>query len=84
MANATLLVHPKPDAPINVMTDALDIAIGSYATIPKRESGALSPTSPGSYIQQSNATAHLIVSFWQSTVSYATSDIFWKPVSFMS
>ena len=29
LANATLLVHPQPDAPINVMTDASDIAIGA-------------------------------------------------------
>jgi len=29
LANATLLVHPKPDAPINVMSDASDIAIGA-------------------------------------------------------
>jgi len=29
LANATLLVHPKPDAPINVMTDASDVAIGA-------------------------------------------------------
>ena len=29
LANATLLVHPKPDAPINIMTDASDIAIGA-------------------------------------------------------
>jgi len=29
LANATLLVHPKPDAPINVMTDASDVAIGT-------------------------------------------------------
>ena len=29
LAAATLLVHPKPDAPINIMTDASDIAIGA-------------------------------------------------------
>jgi len=29
LANATLLVHPQPDAPMNVMTDASDIAIGA-------------------------------------------------------
>ena len=29
LAKATLLVHPKPGAPINVMTDASDIAIGA-------------------------------------------------------
>ena len=29
LANATLLVHPQPDAPINVMTDASDITIGA-------------------------------------------------------
>ena len=29
LANATILVHPQPDAPINVMTDASDIAIGA-------------------------------------------------------
>ena len=29
LANATLLVHPQPDAPINVMTDTSDIAIGA-------------------------------------------------------
>ena len=28
-ATATILVHPQPDAPINVMTDASDIAIGA-------------------------------------------------------
>ena len=28
LANATLLVHPKPDAPINIMTDVSDIATG--------------------------------------------------------
>ena len=28
LANASLLIHPQPDAPINVMTDASDIAIG--------------------------------------------------------
>ena len=29
LANATLLLHPKPDAPINIMTDASDVAIGA-------------------------------------------------------
>ena len=29
LANATLLVHPKPNAPLNVMTDASDVAIGA-------------------------------------------------------
>ena len=29
LATATLLVHPKPDAAINIMTDASDIAIGA-------------------------------------------------------
>ena len=29
LANATLLVHPKPNAPVNVMTDASDVAIGA-------------------------------------------------------
>ena len=29
LANVTLLVHPKPDAPVNVMTDASDVAIGA-------------------------------------------------------
>ena len=29
LAKATLLVHPKPDAPINIMTDASDVAIGA-------------------------------------------------------
>ena len=29
LANATLLVHCKLDAPINIMTDASDIAIGA-------------------------------------------------------
>ena len=29
LANATLLVHPKPDAPVNVMTDASNVAIGA-------------------------------------------------------
>ena len=29
LANATLLEHPQPDAPNNVMTDASDIAIGA-------------------------------------------------------
>ena len=29
LVNATLLVHPQPDAPINIMTDASDIAIGA-------------------------------------------------------
>ena len=29
LAKATLLVHHKPDAPINVMTDASDVAIGA-------------------------------------------------------
>ena len=29
LANATLLVHPKPNAPLNVMTDASDFAIGA-------------------------------------------------------
>ena len=28
LAQATLLVHPKPDSPINVMADASDVAIG--------------------------------------------------------
>ena len=28
LANVTLLVHPKPDAPINVMTDTSDVTIG--------------------------------------------------------
>ena len=28
LANVTLLVHPKPDAPINVMTDKSDVTIG--------------------------------------------------------
>ena len=28
LANVTLLVHPKPDAPINVTTDTPDVAIG--------------------------------------------------------
>ena len=30
LANTTLLVHPQPDAPINVMTDASDITIGEF------------------------------------------------------
>ena len=29
LANATLLVHPQPEAPINIMTDASDITIGA-------------------------------------------------------
>ena len=29
LANTTLLVHLKPDAPMNIMTDALDIAVGA-------------------------------------------------------
>ena len=29
LANTTLLVHPQPDAPVNIMTDASDIAIGA-------------------------------------------------------
>ena len=29
LAKTTLLVHPKSDAPINVMTDASDVAIGA-------------------------------------------------------
>ena len=29
LAKATLLVHPKPDAPINIMMDASDVAIGA-------------------------------------------------------
>ena len=29
LANATLLVHPKPNAPVNVMTDTSDMAIGA-------------------------------------------------------
>lgn len=29
LVKATLLVHPKPDAPVNVMTDASDVAIGA-------------------------------------------------------
>ena len=28
LANTTLLVHPQPDAPINVMMDTSDITIG--------------------------------------------------------
>ena len=29
LAQATLLVHPKPEAPTNIMTDASDIAVGA-------------------------------------------------------
>ena len=29
LARATLLVHPKSDAPVNIMTDASDVAIGA-------------------------------------------------------
>ena len=29
LANTSLLVHPQPDAPINIMTDASNIAIGA-------------------------------------------------------
>ena len=29
LAIVTLLVHPKPDAPVNVITDASDVAIGA-------------------------------------------------------
>ena len=29
LANATLLVHPKPDALVNIMTDASDVAMGA-------------------------------------------------------
>ena len=29
LANATLLVHPKPNAPLNIIIDASDIAIGA-------------------------------------------------------
>ena len=29
LAKATLLVHSQPDAPINIMTDASDVAIGA-------------------------------------------------------
>ena len=29
LANATLLVHPKPDSPVNIMTDASNVAIGA-------------------------------------------------------
>ena len=29
LADASLLVHPKPDAPVKLMTDASDIAIGA-------------------------------------------------------
>ena len=34
LAKATLLVHPKPEAPINVMTDASDVAIGAVLGAP--------------------------------------------------
>ena len=29
LADATLLVHPKPDAPVNIMTDASDVTMGA-------------------------------------------------------
>ena len=29
LAQATLLVHPKPDAPTNIVTDASDVAVGA-------------------------------------------------------
>ena len=29
LAQATLLVHPKPEAPTNIVTDASDVAVGA-------------------------------------------------------
>ena len=29
LANATVLSHPKPDTPTNIVTDATDIAVGA-------------------------------------------------------
>ena len=59
LADATLLVHPKPHAPTSIMADASDCAVGA--------DGVPSRTSPGSCAQQKQDTAPLTENCWPST-----------------
>ena len=62
LAKATLLAHPKPDAPINLMTDISDVAIG--AVLQQYLDGKWCPLSYFSrkLSPTSSGTAHLAVS----------------------
>ena len=74
---------PKPNAPINVMTDASDDAIG--VIIKQYLDGKWCPfhTSPTSCPLLSKGTVHLTASSWLSTVLLDIFDTSWKPTSFM-
>ena len=57
LANTTLLVHPMSDAPINIMTDVSDMAIGGV--LQQYIDGNWYPTSLANYHLQNNTTALL-------------------------
>ena len=65
LANASLLFHPKPNAPISIMTDASDMAVG--AVLQQQLDGILLPIFQRSLNQQRHVTAPLTRNSWQST-----------------
>ena len=83
LANATLLVHPKPNAPLNFMTDASNVAQPLEQSCSNfwMTSGVHYLISPENYHQQNSDTVHLTANSWPCIVQSATFDTFWKLVS---
>ena len=83
LANATLLVHPHPDATISITTDASDTAVG--AVLQQRVDDQWRPISYFSKKLKPAETRYstLIESFWLSISPSSTSSIRWKVASFV-
>ena len=76
LANATLLVHPQPSAPLNITCDASDFAVG----------GVLQQCIDNAWQhhQQRHVTALLTENSWQSILPLDILDITWRVENFMS
>ena len=77
---ATLLFHPKPDAPTCIMSDASNVTIG--AILQHFMDGQWYPISLSSD-QLKPVTAPLTMNCWQYTYPLSTSDTLWRDVIFM-
>ena len=81
LANATLLVHPAPNAPTSIMTDASDVAGGG---ILQQASGAHFRSFPKLCNRLRIVTVLMTMNCWLFTWQFVTSGTSWKAGIFTS
>ena len=81
LANATMLTHPRCNAPTSLTVDASDIAVG--AVLQQLVHGTWNPSgsSANSYAPQKRSIVHLTANCWHFTWGYAIFGTFWKAVT---